>query len=97
MRTIDLARDVPELEDYITDVSLACNEVLDDGGDVFIEGSQGFALSLYYGSYPFVTSKDTTASTFAADVGVGPTKLMKSLMYLNLTFPVLVKVLSQQK
>ena len=48
---------------------------MDNGGDVFIEGSQGFALSLYYGTYPFVTSKDTTASTFAADVGVGPTKV----------------------
>ena len=75
LRTIDLAQDIPELEEYITDVSLACNETLDEGGDVFIEGSQGFALSLYYGSYPYVTSKDTTASTFAADVGVGPTKV----------------------
>ncbi|MDZ4171289.1 MAG: adenylosuccinate synthetase, partial [Methanobacteriaceae archaeon] len=43
--------------------------------DVFIEGSQGFGLSLYYGTYPFVTSKDTTASTAAADVGVGPTRI----------------------
>ena len=59
----------------MTDVSLETNDVLDNGGDVFIEGSQGFALSLYYGTYPFVTSKDTTASTFAADVGVGPTKV----------------------
>ena len=75
MRSIGLARDVPELEDYIADVSLAVNEAIDDGEDVFIEGSQGFALSLYYGTYPFVTSKDTTASTFAADVGVGPTKV----------------------
>ena len=75
MRTIDLARDIPELEEYITDVSLACNEAIDNGEEVFIEGSQGFALSLYYGTYPFVTSKDTTASTFAADVGVGPTKI----------------------
>ena len=75
MRTIDLAKDIPELEDYIADVSLECNKTLDEGGDVFIEGSQGFALSLYYGTYPYVTSKDTTASTFAADVGVGPTKV----------------------
>ena len=28
-----------------------------------------------YGTYPFVTSKDTCASTAAADVGVGPTKI----------------------
>ena len=75
MRTINLARDYPELEEYITDVSLEINEAINDGEEVFIEGSQGFALSLYYGTYPFVTSKDTTASTFAADVGVGPTKV----------------------
>lgn len=75
MRTINLAKDTPELEEYITDVSVACNEAIDNGENVFIEGSQGFALSLYYGTYPFVTSKDTTASTFAADVGVGPTKV----------------------
>ncbi|MBQ8017120.1 MAG: adenylosuccinate synthetase [Methanobrevibacter sp.] len=75
LRTIGLAKDAPELEDYITDVSVSVNEAIDNGEDVFIEGSQGFALSLYYGTYPFVTSKDTTASTFAADVGVGPTKV----------------------
>lgn len=75
MRTIKLARDYLELEEYITDVSLEVNEAINDGEEVFIEGSQGFALSLYYGTYPFVTSKDTTASTFAADVGVGPTKV----------------------
>lgn len=75
MRTAKMAKDLPELENYITDVPLEINEAIDNGEDVFIEGSQGFGLSLYYGTYPFVTSKDTTASTFAADVGVGPTKI----------------------
>lgn len=75
MRSIKLAKDIPEIKDYLLDVSLSVNEAIDNGEDVFIEGSQGFALSLYYGTYPFVTSKDTTASTFAADVGVGPTKV----------------------
>ncbi|MCF0226870.1 MAG: adenylosuccinate synthetase [Methanobrevibacter sp.] len=75
MRTIKMAKDIPELEDYILDVPFSINETLENDGNVFIEGSQGFALSLYYGTYPFVTSKDTTASTFAADVGVGPTKV----------------------
>ena len=44
MRSVGLAKDVPELEDYLADVSLACNEAIDNGEDVFIEGSQGFAL-----------------------------------------------------
>lgn len=75
MRTAKMAKDLPEMEKYTTDVPLEVNQAIDNGEDVFIEGSQGFGLSLYYGTYPYVTSKDTTASTFAADVGVGPTKI----------------------
>ena len=75
LRVSELAQDIPELEDYVTDVSLNVNNALDEGRDVFIEGSQGFSLSLLYGTYPYVTSKDTCASTFAADVGIGPTKV----------------------
>ncbi len=75
MRTVKLASEIPELEDYKADVPLQINEALDEDQDVFIEGSQGFGLSLYYGTYPYVTSKDTTASTAAADVGVGPTRI----------------------
>jgi adenylosuccinate synthase len=40
-----------------------------------IEGTQGTFLSLYHGTYPYVTSKDTTASAACADVGVGPTQV----------------------
>jgi adenylosuccinate synthase len=74
-RQIKLAGQIEEMKDYITDVPREVNDALDDERDVFIEGSQGFGLSLYYGTYPFVTSKDTTASTAAADVGVGPTRV----------------------
>ncbi len=74
-RKARLARDFPELKRYITDVALEVNEAVDNGDFVFVEGSQGFGLSLYHGTYPFVTSKDTSASTFAADVGLGPTKI----------------------
>jgi len=42
---------------------------------VLIEGTQGFGISLYYGHYPFVTSKDTCASQMAADNGIGPTRI----------------------
>ena len=75
LRTIKYAKDYKELESFQTDVPLEINNALNNGEDVFIEGSQGFGLSLYYGTYPFVTSKDTTASTAAADVGVGPKKI----------------------
>lgn len=75
MRVAKMAKDMESMEGFTADVPLEVNTALDEGQDVFIEGSQGFGLSLYYGTYPFVTSKDTTASTAAADVGVGPTRI----------------------
>ncbi|VVB54801.1 Adenylosuccinate synthetase [uncultured archaeon] len=75
MRTISLAESVKELSPYLTDVPLELNDALDKNKKVLVEASQGFGLSLYYGIYPYVTSKDTTASQAAADVGIGPTKV----------------------
>ncbi len=76
LRKAKLARDIEELKDYLADVPLIVNEAIDNGDNVLIEGTQGFGLSLYHGyDYPYVTSKDTTASSFAADVGVGPKKI----------------------
>lgn len=75
MRTARQAKDVPELEEFLTDVPLEINEAIDNGENVLLEGTQGFGISLYYGTYPYVTSKDTTASQVACDVGIGPTKV----------------------
>ncbi|MDR2855573.1 MAG: adenylosuccinate synthetase [Methanomicrobiales archaeon] len=75
MRTARQAWEVPELSKYITDVALELNTALDAGENVFLEGTQGFGISLYYGNYPFVTSKDTCAAQMAADNGIGPTRI----------------------
>ncbi|WP_292424234.1 adenylosuccinate synthetase [Methanoregula sp.] len=75
MRVAPQAKDVPELAEYLLDVPLALNNALKSGQTVLLEGTQGFGISLYYGTYPFVTSKDTSASQIAADNGVGPTKI----------------------
>ena len=75
MRVARLARDIPELSKYLVDVPLEINKALDADENVVLEGTQGFGISLYYGYYPFVTSKDTSASQMAADNGVGPTRI----------------------
>ncbi len=75
MRRLRLAKDFPELKDMVDDVSLRVNEAIDRGETVYIEGTQGTYLSLYHGTYPYVTSRDTTASAFASEVGVGPRKV----------------------
>ena len=75
MRISPQAKDVPELAEYLMDVPKAIDEELKKDHTVLLEGTQGFGISLYYGTYPFVTSKDTSASQIAADNGVGPTRI----------------------
>ena len=75
-RTAATVSTIPELKPYLTDVVKEVNEAK----DVLVEGTQGFMLSLLYGTYPFVTSKDTSASTMAADVGLGPTQIDEVVM-----------------
>ncbi|MHC1637243.1 MAG: adenylosuccinate synthetase, partial [Candidatus Nezhaarchaeales archaeon] len=71
-RVARLARDVKELRNYLGDVlAIICN-ALDHGHNVLLEGTQGYYLSLYHGTYPYVTSRDTTASAVCSEVGVGP-------------------------
>ncbi|MHA1616950.1 MAG: adenylosuccinate synthetase [Candidatus Njordarchaeales archaeon] len=72
LRKLKVARDIPELKDFLTDVPGELHNALDEGQLVIIEGTQGTFLSLYHGTYPFVTSDDVTASGICADVGIGP-------------------------
>jgi len=74
-RVARLAKDIPELQPFLVDVPSEVNGAIERGELVIVEGSQGFGLSLLHGTYPYVTSKDIAASTLAADVGVGPTKV----------------------
>lgn len=74
-RTAKVARDVPELKRYLADVAVETNEALDSGKTVLLEGTQGLFLSLFHGSYPYVTSRDTSASAICSEAGVGPTRV----------------------
>ncbi|MEJ2541176.1 MAG: adenylosuccinate synthase [Gemmatimonadota bacterium] len=48
---------------------------LDSGENVLLEGAQGTALDLDHGTYPFVTSSNTTAAGACTGVGIGPTRI----------------------
>ncbi len=75
MRTLKLAKDFESLSSYIEDVPTAVNAAIDSNENVLVEGTQGTHLSLWHGTYPFVTSKDVTASGICADIGLGPKKV----------------------
>ncbi|HET6589767.1 MAG TPA: adenylosuccinate synthetase [Candidatus Nitrosocosmicus sp.] len=80
LRKLKLAKDVPEIALYLEDVSNSINHSIDNGENVLIEGTQGTFLSLFHGTYPYVTSKDVTASAICSDVGVGPKKIDEVLV-----------------
>ncbi|HZW57216.1 MAG TPA: adenylosuccinate synthetase [Nitrososphaerales archaeon] len=75
LRRARLASDEARLSPYLADVSDEVNGALDRGEFVLVEGTQGTLLSLYHGSYPFVTSKDVSASGICSDVGIGPKRV----------------------
>ena len=75
MRVLKLAKDVDSLSSLIVDVPEEINSVISANENLLVEGTQGTFLSLWHGTYPFVTSKDVTASGICADVGLGPTKV----------------------
>lgn len=63
---------------------------LDRGDDVIVEGTQGFGLSLLHSPvYPYATSRDTTASGFAMEVGLSPRDVTSIVMVIR-TFPIRV-------
>ena len=82
-RTAKLARDVPELKTYLTDVSAEVNDAIDEDKKVLLEGTQGLMLSLFHGTYPYVTGRDTSAAAICSEAGVGPTKISDVLVVLK--------------
>ncbi|MEM0271959.1 MAG: adenylosuccinate synthetase [Thermoprotei archaeon] len=71
-RALKLCSSSEALKAYLADTVEIVHEELERGGLVVAEGTQGTFLSLYHGTYPYVTSKDVTASSICADIGVGP-------------------------
>ena len=83
-----LAKDV--LKDFqIANVAEILNRKIDEGKNLLIEGTQGFGLSLYHGIYPFVTSRDTNAANFLAEVGISPLLATEIILVIR-TYPIRV-------
>jgi len=51
------------------------NEALQDGKKILAEGAQGTLLDLDFGSYPYVTSSNTTAAGVCTGLGVAPSRV----------------------
>jgi adenylosuccinate synthase len=63
------------LRPLTTDTGLLVYRALREGRRVLLEGAQGAMLDVDHGTYPFVTSSNTTAGGAAVGVGIGPTEI----------------------
>lgn len=85
-----LAKDVEALRPYIRPTAEILERAFARGERVFLEGTQGTALSLHHGEYPYVTSRETTVSGCLADAGIAPSRVRKILMVCR-TYPIRVE------
>ncbi len=61
-----------ELSPMMADVTGQLHECREAGGNILFEGAQGSLLDIDHGTYPFVTSSNTTAGGTATGSGFGP-------------------------
>ena len=68
----DIERYAEVLVPMITDVSQVLHDSREAGNNILFEGAQGTLLDIDHGTFPFVTSSNTTAGGTATGTGVGP-------------------------
>ena len=68
-----LERLAPRLLPLAADTGLMVYRAIRAGRRVLLEGAQGALLDVDHGTYPYVTSSNTTAGGAAVGAGVGPT------------------------
>jgi len=84
---VDIQYDLAELEDEFCkaierlkqlsfiDSEEYLNQAIKNGRTILAEGAQGSLLDIDFGTYPFVTSSNTTAAGACTGLGVAPSKI----------------------
>jgi adenylosuccinate synthase len=74
-----LATLTPRLLAIAEDVGLCVHRAIKSGAAVLLEGAQGSLLDIDHGTYPFVTSSNTTVGGAATGVGISPMSIQSAL------------------
>jgi adenylosuccinate synthase len=78
------------LRQFVRPVKSFLRSQLAQSARVIVEGTQGFGLSpLHSPTYPYVTSRDTTAAAFVSEAGLSPVDVDEVVMVLR-AFPIRV-------
>tara|TARA_B110000008_G_scaffold44357_1_gene42194 strand:- start:1033 stop:2313 length:1281 start_codon:yes stop_codon:yes gene_type:complete len=65
------------INNHVKDTSLMISNAIKEGKNILFEGAQGTLLDIDHGTYPFVTSSNTSSANAAIGSGVGPLNLNK--------------------
>ena len=65
------------IKNHMKDTSLMISNAIKEGRTILFEGAQGTLLDIDHGTYPFVTSSNTSSGNAAIGSGVGPLNLNK--------------------
>lgn len=72
MDALDLVRKMNKIDN-----EYYLNNALDRGQSILAEGAQGTLLDIDFGSYPFVTSSNTTTAGMCIGLGIAPSRVGK--------------------
>ncbi|WP_281407922.1 adenylosuccinate synthetase [Rhizobium sp. MHM7A] len=86
---VRLARDVEELKPYLKSVRVEIERALAGGQRIMLEGTQGTELSIHHGSYPHVTSRETSVAGCLSDAGVPYNRVRRAVLVAR-TYPIRV-------
>ena len=68
-----------KLKPFVQDTSVRVYNDIKADKTVLFEGAQGMLLDIDYGTYPYVTSSNTTAGGVASGVGIGPNMITNAV------------------
>jgi adenylosuccinate synthase len=89
-RKVKLMGEIKRFKPFIRKTIDVLSKALTENKRILIEGTQGTGLSLYHGDYPYVTSRDTTASGCLSEAGIPPLRVRRVIMVCR-TLPIRVK------
>ncbi|MFH1612927.1 MAG: adenylosuccinate synthase [bacterium] len=67
------------IKEYIVDTIFLLNNAIKQNKKILLEGAQGTFLDIDFGTYPYVTSSNSTAGGACVGTGISPTKIDKVL------------------
>lgn len=87
---VSLAKESRELKPYLRETLRILEDAFSGGKRVLLEGTQGTGLSLHHGTYPYVTSRETSGSGCLAEAGIAPTRVRRTVMVVR-SYPIRVQ------